>query len=524
MGKWADKIPGLMAAAKEYQEQAKNLTDEDIDRFIEEDPEAAEYIVFGDQGTNAQPEQVAYNYNNMPNNSVSDGTETPPWIAGSMQQNNGGYTPMYPQQQQSYWTYGNNPYYNSIDDRYKVYNENKGMKFYNLNPMKFMNGSYLKEYYDFLEAERKKAMDQNLAWAKYFGRGLSQEEYNRLIEMNTFKPADVIVEEFERQKAEFERQQREIMQARSPYDENGYRTTIAVDFVNEKGEVVETIESRKIHVNEDKAKQYEREKEIRESNKIMQQLADFIYIRNTEYARHQKMYEDAKNTGKSPLEVAWEIQNEHFDFRRSSNRIMRAMITKGYSKERYHKILDDCCSTEINYDNRSNVFSMSYDFERDIHYGALENKTNDDIMVNKLKREYDTKKNIFMSKVQTGDFWVQTRLDATYHETMPKPRIDTLTKDDYEKPENNFKYTEVTDPRLEDQNVFMPDVNMSELIQQMSKMPVAPGSLGREVGHVHIDDDGTVFHEKCDQDGNYTSETFKYDTEGMTQEELMQFF
>lgn len=499
----------------QIQNTLSGMTNEQVECFIDQNPDVAEMLSIGADSDNSG---IVVNYANQPNNQ-QEISISPPWetnfsVAGQ------------PQGRVNLFQVGSNPSTgmsfnygfgtNSNDERIKKYTP--GMKLYGINPYNFPNANQMIDYFNMLEDQREFAQNQQYGWALICARTVGTQEMLDWAESLKFKPADQIYKEMEESKAKAEQERIKAMAEEGNdviydvYDVNGIRLQKACDFCvinKETGEVVTEIVHKKdklgqsftVHTQvEDRKQQYEIQQmytQIVNYNRYVDTFAKLFY---KQYDDNKNRWQKWKDAGLSLAEQYAMYENERIDWSKHQKLLERALRTASYSRDTFRDILSSCCHTELNYANRSDFFSLSYDFERDLHYKTListpQEMNNDPMVHQKLQQEYDIKRKMFMDKVMSGNLGCQMATDAHYHPTFAKTPIDQLTLEDYNKPENQFMYTQTVTPEIATKNMFIPE-NMSGVMtkEKLASMGIHLDENGqvipqqRTIGMISIDDD-----------------------------------
>ena len=470
------------------QSQLYSMDDEELNNFVNNDESLKDMLTIGADEDN----KVIINYANQPQNDVEEISYTAPWegnlssvpttpqyynnnIGGFMTNGNscGGYYSTNPILYQNQYSYSNN------DPRLTTYYKNPGMKFYNINPYAFYDEHQMMEHYEYLEEERRKQQNTQYFWYKLCAMGDSEMlEYAKQFK---FKPADQIVAEAEEERKRKEEEYRKEMAEYvndseieyDVYDENGYcfRRVCAFKVIDPKtGEVVFEKKYRKdekgqsyiiTNAAEESRMEYEAREIARSLYEQDRRLEMNRKIAIDIYTANLQRWDNWRSQGLTDEEMWVRWEDERIDWKRQTELIERMLKTSSYSKDRYDSILRECCHCDLDYANRSDFFSLSYDFERDLHYKKListpEEMQNDPRVHDKLKQEYEIKRNMFMNKVNSGDLRCDMQTDAHFRPTFPKPNIDTLTLEDFDKPENQTMYTKIVTPQLATPNMFIPE-------------------------------------------------------------------
>lgn len=499
----------------QIQNTLSGMTNEQVECFIDQNPDVAEMLSIGADSDNSG---IVVNYANQPNNQ-QEISISPPWetnfsVAGQ------------PQGRVNLFQVGSNPSngmsfnygfgMNSNDERIKKYTP--GMKLYGINPYNFPNANQMIDYFNMLEEQREFAQNQQYGWALISARTVGTQEMLDWAESLKFKPADQVYKEMEESKAKAEQEKIKAMTEEGNnvvydvYDVNGIRLQKACDFciVNkETGDVVTEIVHKKdklgqsftVHTQvEDRKQQYEIQQmytQIANYNRYVDTFAKLFY---KQYDDNKNRWQRWKDAGLSIEEQYAMYEDERIDWSKHQKLLERALRTASYSRDTFKDILSSCCHTELDYANRSDFFSLSYDFERDLHYKTListpQEMNNDPMVHQKLQQEYDIKRKMFMDKVMSGNLGCQMATDAHYHPTFAKTPIDQLTLEDYNKPENQFMYTQTVTPEIATKNMFIPE-NMSGIMtkEKLASMGIHLDENGqvlpqqRTIGTISIDDD-----------------------------------
>ena len=499
----------------QIQNALSGMTNEQVECFIDQNPDVAEMLSIGADSDNSG---IVVNYANQPNNQ-QEISISPPWetnfsVAGQ------------PQGRVNLFQVGSNPSngmsfnygfgMNSNDERIKKYTP--GMKLYGINPYNFPNANQMIDYFNMLEEQREFAQNQQYGWALISARTVGTQEMLDWAESLKFKPADQVYKEMEESKAKAEQEKIKAMTEEGNnvvydvYDVNGIRLQKACDFciVNkETGDVVTEIVHKKdklgqsftVHTQvEDRKQQYEIQQmytQIANYNRYVDTFAKLFY---KQYDDNKNRWQRWKDAGLSIEEQYAMYEDERIDWSKHQKLLERALRTASYSRDTFKDILSSCCHTELDYANRSDFFSLSYDFERDLHYKTListpQEMNNDPMVHQKLQQEYDIKRKMFMDKVMSGNLGCQMATDAHYHPTFAKTPIDQLTLEDYNKPENQFMYTQTVTPEIATKNMFIPE-NMSGIMtkEKLASMGIHLDENGqvlpqqRTIGTISIDDD-----------------------------------
>lgn len=499
----------------QIQNTLSGMSNEQVEGFVDQNPDVAEMLSISADSDNSG---IVVNYANQPNNQ-QEISISPPWetnfsVAGQ------------PQGRVNLFQVGSNPAtgmsfnygfgMNSNDERFKKYTP--GMRLYGINPYNFPNANQMIDYFNMLEKQREFAQNQQYGWALISARTVGTQEMLDWAESLKFKPADQVYKEMEESKTKAEQERIKAMTEEGNdvvydvYDVNGIRLQKACDFTiinKESGEVISEVVHKKdklgqsftVHTQvEDRKQQYELQQmytQIANYNRYVDTFAKLFY---KQYDDNKNRWQRWKDAGLSTAEQYAMYEDERIDWAKHQKLLERALRTASYSRDTFRDILSSCCHTELDYSNRSDFFSLSYDFERDLHYKTListPQEMNIDPMVHqKLQQEYDIKRKMFMDKVMSGNLGCQMATDAHYHPTFAKTPIDQLTLEDYNKPENQFMYTETVTPEIATKNMFIPE-NMSGIMtkEKLASMGIQLDENGqvlpqqRTIGTISIDDD-----------------------------------
>lgn len=499
----------------QIQNTLSGMSNEQVECFIDQNPDVAEMLSISADSDNSG---IVVNYTNQPNNQ-QEISISPPWetnfsVAGQ------------PQGRVNLFQVGSNPAtgmsfnygfgMNSNDERFKKYTP--GMRLYGINPYNFPNANQMIDYFNMLEKQREFAQNQQYGWALISARTVGTQEMLDWAESLKFKPADQVYKEMEESKVKAEQERIKAMTEEGNdvvydvYDVNGIRLQKACDFsiINkESGEVISEVVHKKdklgqsftVHTQvEDRKQQYELQQmytQIANYNRYVDTFAKLFY---KQYDDNKNRWQRWKDAGLSTAEQYAMYEDERIDWAKHQKLLERALRTASYSRDTFRDILSSCCHTELDYSNRSDFFSLSYDFERDLHYKTListpQEMNNDPMVHQKLQQEYDIKRKMFMDKVMSGNLGCQMATDAHYHPTFAKTPIDQLTLEDYNKPENQFMYTETVTPEIATKNMFIPE-NMSGIMtkEKLASMGIQLDENGqvlpqqRTIGKISIDDD-----------------------------------
>lgn len=500
------------------QDQLNSMNDEQVNSLLDNDESLRDMLtISADDSDNS----IVVNYAEQPQNSTEISYKFP-WEGNlsSVPTTNYNISPVNLfQTPMTQYQYGNDP---------RVQNYKPGMKFYNLNPYSFYDEKSMLDYYDYLENERRKQQDEKYFWCKLYANLSGDKQAMEWAKSFKFKTADQIIKETEEERKRIEEERYKELYGEdgsntvyNVYDANGYKIQRVCSFKivsKATGEVVFEKKYRKDEngqsydissINEDRRREYE----IQEINNA---LINQARCQNNATNIFQKAYRDNiqkwnnwREQGLTTNEMWARWEDERIDWDKHAKLLDRALRSTSYSKERFNDILKRCCHCELDYANRSNFFSLSYDFERDLHYKKListpEEMQNDPLVHCKLKQEYDIKRKLFMDKVNSGNLGCDMQIDAHYHPTFPKPNIDSLTLEDFNKPENQTMYTQIVTPHLATPNVFIPnELSKPEMTnEELNKLCVnldtngQPIAQQRTFGVMTVDDDtGQIISQK----------------------------
>lgn len=498
------------------------MSDDDINLMLDQNEELRDFISVGADNDNSN---VVVNYANQPQNQKSTTISfQAPW------EGNLSSVPTTPQN--GLFQVQNNYYMNNSgfwgqqqmnDPRLIMYNKHPGMRLYNINPYMFYDEIQLEDYYNACEAQRKKQEDINYVMIRLSARLEGTQEALDYAEQFQFKPGDQIVQEQqEAQRKAIEERNKELYGDQTTdsrgivydrYDANGYRfqKSPSFQFVDiETGEVTfevnhHTDENGESYVIKSVAEDRKLAYEIQQLHNAFIQDArfkqKFAELFTKDYFDNIARWDSWNAQGLTIAQKAQLYEDSRVDWEKQSKLIERCLQTASYSREKFHDILIKCCHCELDYANRSDFFSLSYDFERDMHYKTListpEEMQNDPMVHTKLQQEYEVKRRMFMNKVNSGDLGCNMKVDAHYHPTFPKPNIDSLTLEDYDKPENQVMYTQIVTPEIATPNMFIPNNQSKSDIsrEELAKLGVFLDENGlpipkeRTIGFMTVDDE-----------------------------------
>jgi hypothetical protein len=523
----------------QIQNTLNGMSNEEVENFISNNPEYAEMLSVSADSDNSG---IVINYANQPNNQHEAISISPPWeanfAAGGQPQgrvnlfqvgsnpstgmsfnNNGFYN--------NYYGYGMNP----NDERLKQYTP--GMKLYGINPYSFPNATQMVNYFDYCEQQREFADNQKYGWALLSARMVGTDEALKWAESFKFKPADQIYKE--QQEAQAKAQQ-EKMQSMTDdgnnvvydvYDCRGIRFQRACNFKIidiATGDIVREVNHERDALGQaytthtqidDRKEQYEIQQMYAQIAYYNKYVNTFRNLFNKSYVDNINRWNSWKAAGLSIDEQFARWEDERIDWKKHERLIQRALQTASFSRENFRDILSSCCHTELDYANRSNFFSLSYDFERDLHYKSListpQEMNNDPLVHQKLQQEYDIKRKLFMDKVMSGNLGSATAPDAHYHPTFAKTPVEQLTLEDYNKPENQFMYTKTVTPELATENLFIPKNMTGGIVPEQ-----------RTFGIMTVDDDTGEIISQHEED--VTSESGFSSPVQLTDEEMEAYF
>ena len=542
----------------QIQNSLNGMSDEEIQNFVDSNPDVAEMLTVGADTDNSG---IIINYANQPNKQEEISINLP-W--------EGNFAVGQPSERVNLFQVGSSPssgitfgnnccstsnspfnYNSSNDERIKKYTG--GMKLYGMNPYNFYNANQMVEYFNNLEQQREYAQNQKYGWALLMARFSGSEEMMKWAEGFKFKPADQLYEEQQEAIAKAEKERQEALQEDESdiiydvYDCNGVRFQRACSVIisDEDGNVIARTNHNRDSLGrsyvirtqmQDRKEQYELQQMYTQAENFKRQVETFTRLFNKQYTDNIERWDRWEREGLSKEEQWARFEDERIDWKKHEKLLDRALRTAAYSKDSFREILSSCCNTNFDYSNRSKFFSLSYHFERDLHYKTListpEEMDNDPMVHQKLQQEYDIKRKLFMDKVNAGDLGAPTATDARFRHTFAKPIISELTLEDYKKPENQFMYTQTVTPELATPNMFIPpDLGMTE--EQMAKLNIRLDENGnvlpqkRVIGYMTVDDDtGEVLsqHEEEVIDFDTGSECNKTVTGYIKDEDLEEYF
>lgn len=546
------RMAGLRNAANEakaqgaaIQEMLKQYSDEEIERELDRNESLREFLSIDADKDNSG---IIVNYANQPQNGQQSFSFSPTWgvpAGGYMQTpyNGGGY-------------YCNNfMAYQNADERVKMYNNHPGMRLYNLSPYAFLDADQLLDYYNYLEKEREKQVMLNYVLLT-FGCAEDDREW---ADCYKFKSADDIVKEQieARQKAEEERRKELYGDEEGSsnktvydvYDANGYVIRRDVSFTiydAETGEVERVVSHKK----DENGKSYsihtyaEEQKEALEIGNFYNEIYKSILYRQNlrnilikQYNGNLDKWNSWREQGLSQGEINRLLEEERVDWVAHERAISRALQTTSYSRKKFNEILSAFYDTEFKWSNKSKFFNLSYDWARDLRYKELtstpEEMENDPLVHQKLQEEYEIKRKIFMERAMTGNLKSDCGLlNLQNRPALPKPNLDTLTLEDFQKPENHIMYNDLSAPELHTDNLFIPDLkNMSpeEILRRNGVQLDENGQViptRRTITNVTVDDDTgqIIAQQSYDVPPECYNPNMRQASDDMTDEELATMF
>lgn len=474
------------------------------------------------------PNTIVVNYANQPNN-TQEISISPPWemnfSAGAAGQVNLFQVGAPANSGMSFY----NPYAMKQDDeRMKQYTP--GMKIYGLQPYQFITAEQMVETYEALEKQRKEECDRQYFFAKMQAKmnpdNPSLAEYAETLK---FKPADEVykdrMEEQKRQQEEMEREEKELYDDNDiiydRYDASGnkYIRKPNIKIVDNEGNVVfqtnnpkdkHGVSYGKVNIQEERARAYKEQKLQMELYKYQKVMELYGKALQEQYEKNMAKWKAMDEAGCSLTEKMIRYEDDRIDWEHNGKVVDRMMRAGSYSRKTFRSIMDACYNTEIDYMSRSKVFSLSYDFERDLHYKSListpEEMSKDPLVKQKLSQEFELKRALFLNKLQNNNTMAtDVSLGATDKPALPKPNIYSLTLDDYKKPENQIMYSQMDNHALSTQNMFIPNVDSPPQIVVPEK---------RTLGTVHFDE----------ATGQTINTESIVDVNGMTQEQMLSKF
>lgn len=505
-----ERRANLMRASQETRVQAaqiedtiSNMSNEEIEAFIDQNPEVEDMLCVSADKDNRG---IFVNYAEMENNKLEKEISfNPPWEGNFSRPGQTGHVNLFQvgQQPSNGFTFGENGYNNYRPDDERLTKFTPGMKLYNLNPYNFYNAEQMINYYNDLERRREIETNTQYTFAMFMARTVNEEQAYEWAEQFKFKPADQIYKEQEEERERLEKEKQDALFedgndiAYDVYDINGVRYQKERSFrliKAETGEVIKEVKFKKdklghsysVHTQiEDRKEQFEQEQIMIKINQAKvyaeraKELMDQAYINNIN--RWKKWDEE----GLSLAEQYARYEDERIDWKAQERRIQRALVTCAFSKDNFNKIINGCCK-ELTYENHPKFFSLSYDFDRDLHYKSListpEEMNSDPVVQQRIQQEYEIKRKLFIDKVMSGNLGCAMAMTAGIRPTIPKPNIDELTLEDYDKPENQIMYSKLCAPSVATDNAFIPSKPKAP---QMSKEELA--AIG-----IHLDENGNI--------------------------------
>lgn len=531
-----------MAQKETIQKELDKLSDEELNLMLDQDENLRDFISVGADQDNSG---IVVNYANQPQNQQI--SFQPSWngTGGMNQQTANLFGNLF----------GMNWGYNNTDKRYQMYQQHPGMKLYNLNPYNFYDENQLFDYYQYLEDQRKQECDMNYVFSRMGATLDGSKEAIEWAEQFKFKPADDIVKEQQEARLKADEERRKEIYGEDGrktvygvYDANGYRFERAPSFRvrnAETGEIVLEVNHKKdengrsyvIHsITEDRKRAYEMQVMYTDHIRAVRFGEAFRELFNKDYYGNIAKWNSWNEMGLSIGDKMKLYEDEQVDWEKHAKLVQKALITSSYSRDKFSEILKKCCHTELDYANKSQFFSLSYDFERDLKYKSListpEEMQNDPLVHQKLQEEYEIKRKQFLDKVYSGNLGCNMMIDANYHPTFPKPNLDDLTLEDFEKPENHVMYTQIVTPEIATKNLFIPEAtqkqpeSMEDILAMNGVKLDANGQVipsQRTVGIMTVDDDtGQIISQ---QEWDMTPDTeCRSANNDMTNEELGELF
>lgn len=542
-----DALKDVAIRTREQYEATEKIlagySDEEINLMLDENESLREFMSIDADRDNCG---VFVNYANQPQNNQQTISFQPSWETEVQ-------TPS--PQQQTYGTsfMGWNNMYQNQDKRLQMYNKHPGMKLYNINPYQFYDEIQLEDYYNYLEQQRANEENMSYVYARLGWKISGDPETLEWAEQFKFKPADDIVRERYEAQRKYEEDRRKELYGEDGtktvydmYDQNGYRFERTASFkvvdVN-SGEVVLEVNHKRdengnsytIHsIAEDRQKAYNAQVQQQDHLRYIQFANVFTELFNQSYFGNIAKWNKWDEMGLDWGQKMKLYEDERVDWEKHEKLIQRALMTASYSREKFSDILKKCCHTELDYANRSDFFSLSYDFERDLKYKSListpEEMQNDPMVHQKLQQEYDIKRKLFMDKVTSGNLGCDMTIDANARPAFPKPNLDDLTLEDFDKPENQIMYTQLVTPEIATPNLFIPKPSKSLTEQEILAMQGvkfdANGQIipqSRTVGFKSVDDDTgqVIYQQEWDMPVDITC---KQASDDMSDEELGELF
>lgn len=534
------------------EEKLKQYSDEELERELDRDESLREFLTIdADKNNNG----ILVNYTNQPNNGQQEFGFNPTWGNGMTMVNPGFYSG------NNYGNSGN--YYNNFmtqqqntDERLQVYNQHPGMRLYNINPYAFYDAQDMLDWYNNAEKEREKQVMLNYVLLTF---GTEDKEWAADY---LYKHADDIVREQEEEKRRIQMErikeiygdENERKTVYDVYDSRGYIFRRAVSFTvtdYETGEVIKVVNKKKdengqsyeIHTYaEEKAKELEIQQMYDNIAREQRFNETFHRLFTQAYIDNINRWERWKQEGLTLGEMYQRYEDERVDWVKQERLIYRALQTQSYSRKDFSQILSECYDTEFKYSNRSKFFYLSYDYARDFRYKELtstpEEMENDPLVHQKLQQEYEIKRNIFMERANTGNLMYRNKGDLwQVKPTLPKPNLNDLTIEDFDKPENQISYTALSSPELVTENLFIPDKPKKKVIPEEERRILAKNGVfldengniipqGRTITNVTVDDEtGQIISQNSfDVPPECYNPYMRQASDDMTDEELMEMF
>lgn len=226
----------------QIQSHLDNMSDEEINNFVEQNPEVEEMLSIGADQDNPR---IVVDYDNQPNNQ-QEISIAPPWegiLSTTAQAAQQGKVNLFQLGNPSNCiSFGNNNYGGYVgnqqqDERIKRYTP--GMRLYGINPYNFYNAEAMENYYQSLEEDREYQCNQQYGWALFIAQHNPSKEMMDWAESFKFKSAEQILKEQEEAKIEAERERMEALKEMegdgsdiiyNVYDINGIRYQRAISF------------------------------------------------------------------------------------------------------------------------------------------------------------------------------------------------------------------------------------------------------------------------------------------------------
>lgn len=508
----------------QIQQTLNGMSNEEIENMLDSNPDLVDFMSVGADTNN---DGIVVNYSNQPDKQKEDISIIPPWEANFS-------TAGQQQGRVNLFQVGSNPAsgmsfgnpvnyyggfgYNQNDERLQKYTN--GMKLYNINPYAFVDAQQMIDYYNYCEKQREFAQNQQYYWIHLMERFSNDENIHQYAESLKFKPADKIYEERMKMQEMIQKQNKDCCKEEDNnivyggYNGIGVRYMRVASFKiidNKSGEVIKEVNFKKdkkgqsyiaISRARDQKIQYENNKRIEDIMRYRRYCESVSRALEQNYVYNKNRWAQWAAEGLSVQEQWARYEDERIDWKKQEQLIDRALRTITYSKDTFSKILSACCDTSLTYAGKSKVFSLSYDFERDLHYKSListpEEMDSDPMVHQKLENEYNIKRAKFMDKVLNHRFGCNMKTNIDYVPSVAKPNISTLTLEDFNKPENQVMYTRMSNnPDLSTDNLFIPPELSGGVIP-----------TERTMGIMTVDDDtGEVvsqFEEKIDMSSGFS--------------------